>query len=98
MLIDDLYNQGHDLKRFYQDLVQYARHLLLAGLHPETRRLAEVADSEWDELEQLSRRRPAEHLHNLLSVLLTGEEELKRAPNHGWPWRCCSLSSCTWSP
>ena len=80
VLIDDLYNQGHDLKRFYQDLVQYARHLLLAGLHPETRRLAEVADSEWDELEQLSRRRPAAHLHNLLSVLLTGEEELKRAP------------------
>jgi DNA polymerase-3 subunit gamma/tau len=79
-LIDDLYNQGHDLKRFYQDLVQYARHLLLAGLHPEARRLAEVADSEWDELVRLSRRWPAVHLHNLLSVLLQGEEELKRAP------------------
>uniref|UniRef100_A0A7V6A111 DNA polymerase III subunit gamma/tau n=1 Tax=Desulfobacca acetoxidans TaxID=60893 RepID=A0A7V6A111_9BACT len=79
-LIDDLYNQGHDLKRFYQDLVQYARHLLLAGLHPEARRLAEVADSEWDELVSLSRRFPAVHLHNLLSVLLAGEEELKRAP------------------
>jgi DNA polymerase-3 subunit gamma/tau len=79
-LIDDLYNQGHDLKRFYQDLVQYARHLLLAGLHPETRRLAEVADSEWEELVRLSRRWPAVHLHNLLSVLLQGEEELKRAP------------------
>jgi DNA polymerase III subunit gamma/tau len=79
-LIDDLYNQGHDLKRFYQDLVQYARHLLLAGLHPEARRLAEVADSEWDELIRLSRRWPAVHLHNLLSVLLAGEEELKRAP------------------
>jgi DNA polymerase III subunit gamma/tau len=79
-LIDDLYNQGHDLKRFYQDLVQYARHLLLAGLHPEARRLAEVADTEWDELVRLSRRWPAVHLHNLLSVLLQGEEELKRAP------------------
>jgi DNA polymerase-3 subunit gamma/tau len=79
-LIDDLYNQGHDLKRFYQDLVQYARHLLLAGLHPEARRLAEVADSEWDELVRLSRLWPAVHLHNLLSVLLVGEEELKRAP------------------
>jgi DNA polymerase-3 subunit gamma/tau len=79
-LIDDLYNQGHDLKRFYQDLVQYARHLLLAGLHPEARRLAEVADSEWDELVSLSRSFPAVHLHNLLSVLLAGEEELKRAP------------------
>jgi DNA polymerase III subunit gamma/tau len=79
-LIDDLYNQGHDLKRFYQDLVQYARHLLLAGLHPEARRLAEVADSEWEELSRLSRGRTAEHLHNLLSVLLLGEEELRRAP------------------
>jgi len=79
-LIDDLYNQGHDLKRFYQDLVQYARHLLLAGLHPEARRLAEVADSEWDELVRLSRLWPAVHLHNLLTVLLQGEEELKRAP------------------
>ncbi len=79
-LIDDLYNQGHDLKRFYQDLVQYARHLLLAGLHPEARRLAEVADSEWEELSRLSRGRSAEHLHNLLSVLLLGEEELRRAP------------------
>jgi DNA polymerase III subunit gamma/tau len=79
-LIDDLYNQGHDLKRFYQDLVHYARHLLLAGLHPEARRLAEVADSEWEELIRLSRGRPPEHLHNLLSVLLLGEEELRRAP------------------
>ena len=79
-LIDNLYNQGHDLKRFYQDLVQYARHLLLAGLHPEARRLAEVADSEWEELIRLARRWPAVHLHNLLSVLLAGEEELKRAP------------------
>ncbi|MGQ9688085.1 MAG: DNA polymerase III subunit gamma/tau, partial [Desulfobaccales bacterium] len=79
-LIDDLYNQGHDLKRFYQDLVHYARHLLLAGLHPEARRLAEVADSEWEELTRLSRGQSAEHLHNLLSVLLLGEEELRRAP------------------
>jgi DNA polymerase-3 subunit gamma/tau len=79
-LIDDLYNQGHDLKRFYQDLVQYARHLLLAGLHPEARRLAEVADTEWEELVRLSRLWPAVHLHNLLSVLLQGEEELRRAP------------------
>jgi len=79
-LIDELYDQGHDLKRFYQDLVQYARHLLLAGLHPEARRLADVADSEWEELVRLSRSWPPAHLHNLLNVLLQGEEDLKRAP------------------
>jgi DNA polymerase-3 subunit gamma/tau len=79
-LIEALYNQGHDLGRFYQDLILYARHLLVAGLHPEARHLAAVADTEWDALTQLASRTPAVHLHNLLSVLLQGEEELKRAP------------------
>ncbi len=78
-LIDDLYNQGHDLKRFYLDLLTYFRHLLLAGLHPEARALVPVADSEWEELTRLARQVPAIHLHNLLSVLLQGEEELRRA-------------------
>ena len=79
-LIEALYNQGQDLGRFYQDLILYARHLLVAGLHPEARHLAAVADTEWDALTALARRTPAVHLHNLLSVLLQGEEELKRAP------------------
>ncbi|MDD2902458.1 MAG: DNA polymerase III subunit gamma/tau [Syntrophales bacterium] len=79
-LIDDLYNQGHDLQRFYQDLVWYARHLLLAGLHPEARHLVAVADQEWEEIAQLARQAHPAHLQNLLSVLLQGEEELKRAP------------------
>ena len=79
-LIEALYNQGQDLGRFYQDLTLYARHLLVAGLHPEARHLAAVADTEWDALIALARRTPAVHLHNLLSVLLQGEEDLKRAP------------------
>jgi DNA polymerase-3 subunit gamma/tau len=79
-LIDDLYNQGHDLQRFYQDLVWYARHLLLAGLHPEARHLVAVADQEWEEIALLARQAIPVHLQNLLSVLLQGEEELKRAP------------------
>jgi DNA polymerase-3 subunit gamma/tau len=79
-LIEALYNQGQDLGRFYQDLILYARHLLVAGLHPEARPLAAVADTEWEELTRLASRTPAVHLHNRISVLLQGEEELKRAP------------------
>jgi DNA polymerase III subunit gamma/tau len=78
-LIDELYNQGQDLSRFYQDLLMYARHLLLAGLHPEARQLVAVADTEWEELSRLAGKTAAPHLHNLLSVLLQGEEELRRA-------------------
>jgi DNA polymerase-3 subunit gamma/tau len=80
-LIDDLYNQGHDLQRFYQDLAWYARNLLLAGLHPEARHLAQVPDQEWEEINLLARQANAAHLQNLLTVLLQGEEELKRAPH-----------------
>ncbi len=79
-LVDELYNRGHDLKRFYQDLVGYARHLLLAGMHPEARNLAPVADAEWEDLTRLAREAPVVHLHNLLRVLLEGEEDLRRAP------------------
>ena len=79
-LIEALYTQGQDLGRFYQDLILYARHLLVAGLHPEARHLAAVADTEWDDLTRLAHRVPKVHLHNLLSVLLQGEEELKRSP------------------
>ena len=79
-LVEDLYNQGHDPKRFYQDLVQYARHLLVAGLNPEGRSLVLVADLEWDELRRLAGQCSGGHLHNLLTVLLEGEEDLKRAP------------------
>jgi DNA polymerase-3 subunit gamma/tau len=79
-LIEALYTQGQDLGRFYQDLILYARHLLVAGLHSEARHLAAVADTEWDDLTHLARQVPAVHLHNLLSVLLQGEEELKRSP------------------
>ncbi len=80
-LIEELYDQGQDLRRFYQELMLYARHLLVAGLHPEARHLAAVADTEWNELVRLAGRTPAVHLHNLLSVLLLGEEELKKSPN-----------------
>jgi len=79
-LIEALYTQGQDLGRFYQDLVLYSRHLLVAGLHTEARHLAAVADAEWDELCHLARQTPAIHLHNLLSILIQGEEELKRSP------------------
>ena len=57
-LIEALYTQGQDLGRFYQDLILYARHLLVAGLHPEARHLAAVADTEWDDLTRLARPGP----------------------------------------
>jgi DNA polymerase-3 subunit gamma/tau len=79
-IIEELYTQGQDLKRFYQDLELYLRHLLLAALHPDARHLVAVADPEWEELCRLSRDVTPAHLHNLMSVLIQGEEDLRRVP------------------
>jgi len=74
------HEHGHDLRRFYQDLLFFARHLLLAKLGPETRGLADIADQEWEGLQNLAQPVSLAHLFNLLSVLLKGEEELRRSP------------------
>ncbi|MBW1918000.1 MAG: DNA polymerase III subunit gamma/tau [Deltaproteobacteria bacterium] len=78
-LVEELHEHGLDLKRFYQDLVLYSRHLLLAALVPEARSLVEVADPEWQQLQGLAQQRPLPYLFNLLNELLKASEDLRRA-------------------
>ncbi len=75
------HEHGHDLRRFYQDLLLFSRHLLMAKLGPSARPLADLADQEWDYLHSLAQPVSLAHLFNLLSSLLRGEEELRRSPH-----------------
>lgn len=77
-LVEELHEHGLDLKRFYQDLVMYSRHLLVASLGAEARHLVEVADPEWEQLQTIARQSSLPHLFNLLTVLLKGDEDLRR--------------------
>jgi DNA polymerase-3 subunit gamma/tau len=79
-IIADCHDHGHDLRRFYQDLLFFGRHLVIAGLGPECRHLADIADQEWDSVQKLARQTSLAHLFNLLTSLLKGEEELRRSP------------------
>jgi len=79
-LIAQCHDHGHDLRRFYQDLLFFCRHSVIARLGPEARRLADIADQEWERLQEMARPVSLEHLFNLLTVLLKGEEELRRSP------------------
>lgn len=79
-LVAALQEQGHDLRRFYHDLLQFARHLVIAALGPEGRDLTELADPEWEHLQLLAQGSNLTHLLNLLQTLLKGEEELRRSP------------------
>ena len=55
-IIADCHDHGHDLRRFYQDLLFFCRHLVIASLGPESRHLADIADQEWESLQKLARR------------------------------------------
>ncbi len=79
-IIAECHEHGHDLRRFYQDLLIFSRHLLLAKLGPETRGLVDIADQEWESLQVLAQSVSLAHLFNLLSILIKGEEELRRSP------------------
>jgi DNA polymerase III subunit gamma/tau len=79
-IIADCHDHGHDLRRFYQDLLFFCRHLVIASLGPEARHLTDIADQEWDSLQKLARQTSLAHLFNLLTTLLKGEEELRRSP------------------
>ena len=79
-IIAACHDHGHDLRRFYQDLLFFCRHLVIASLGPECRHLADIADQEWENLQKLARQTSLAHLFNLLTTLLKGEEELRRSP------------------
>lgn len=79
-IIADCHDHGHDLRRFYQDLLFFGRHLVIASLGPESRHLADIADQEWESLQKLALQTSLAHLFNLLTTLLKGEEELRRSP------------------
>ncbi len=79
-IIAQCHDHGHDLRRFYQDLLFFCRHLVIACLGPEARHLADIADQEWESLQKLARQTSLAHLFNLLTTLLKGEEELRRSP------------------
>ena len=79
-IIAACHDHGHDLRRFYQDLLFFGRHLVIASLGPECRHLADIADQEWENLQKLARQTSLAHLFNLLTTLLKGEEELRRSP------------------
>jgi DNA polymerase-3 subunit gamma/tau len=78
-LVEELHNHGLDHRRFYQDLLFFSRHLLIASFGPEARHLVEVAEQEWEQLVNLAQQVKQPHLYNLLTVLLKGEEELRRS-------------------
>jgi len=85
-LVQGLLQQGYDPDQFVLDLLRYVRNLLVMRTVPQNARAEGMIDapaSELQEMESLAGQASAEDFHNLLSILLRAEGEIKRSGN---PW------------
>ncbi len=78
-LIDQVYTQGQDLKRFYADLVEALRNLVIIKTCQKPGPLINVADDEKEELERLGQTKSIETIYIYFQLLLQGWEELRRS-------------------
>lgn len=78
-LIDQVYTQGQDLKRFYADLVEALRNLVIIKTCQKPGPLINVADDEKEELDRLGQTKSIETIYIYFQLLLQGWEELRRS-------------------
>lgn len=78
-IIDRVYTSGHDLKRFYTDLLETFRNLIITRTCRDTDQLINLAEEEKKDLEGLGQGRSLETIYQYLQLLLQEGNELKRS-------------------
>ena len=79
-VIADLLDQGHDLRAYCADLVEYIRNLLVAAVVPagqELRGLIEATDEDLAQLSSDARRCTVEQVQELFRVFTAAEDSLR---------------------
>ena len=92
-LVQELFHQGCDPEQFILDLLRYVRNLLVIRTVPASARVEGMVDapaSELQQMESLAGKATAEELHNLLSMLIRAEGEMRRSGN---PWVALEMTA-----
>ncbi len=92
-LVQELFQQGYDPEQFILDLLRYVRNLLVIRTVPSSARVEGMVDapsSELQQMENLAGQATAEELHNLLSMLVRAEGEMRRSSN---PWVALEMTA-----
>ena len=76
-ILDDIYNRGHELKRFYADLLEHFRNLLVVKLAKKTDKLVDLPEHEIHALEIQSKPVSAALLNQFFDFLF-GQEAIIR--------------------
>ena len=92
-LVQELFQRGYDPEQFILDLLRYVRNLLVIRTVPLSARVEGMVDapsSELQQMENLAGQATAEELHNLLSMLVRAEGEMRRSSN---PWVALEMTA-----
>ena len=76
-IIENLYDRGHDLKRFYIDLVAHFRNLLVAKLGRKTEQLVDLPDIEIRNLQDQVSDKSNLYLNRMFDLLFREESTVK---------------------
>ena len=76
-IIENLYDRGHDMKRFYADLVAHFRNLLVAKLGRKTEQLVDLPDIEIQNLQDQVSDKSNLYLNRMFDLLFKEEPTVK---------------------
>ncbi len=76
-ILDDIHDRGHDLKRFYFDLVQHFRNLVVVKLSRQTDRLVDLPAHEIQRMHDQVALVSTAHLNQLFDLLFREEPAVK---------------------
>ncbi|MFH0821362.1 MAG: DNA polymerase III subunit gamma/tau [Pseudomonadota bacterium] len=85
-LVHEVFSQGYDPEQFVLDLLRFLRNLIVVRTIPPEKRpegLVDASPGELEDLNEIAGLTSTEELHNLLTVLMKSEGDVKRAGN---PW------------
>jgi DNA polymerase-3 subunit gamma/tau len=76
-LLDDLYSRGYDLKRFYTQMLEHLRHLLIVTLDTKGHNLVAVPDHEIAMLKAQSEGLSLETIHQIFTMAFEAEASIR---------------------
>ena len=77
-IVDQIYNYGYDIKKFYRAIMGHFRNLLISLIAPEYGML-ETNEGEEDQIRRLAERAGSEKLQVILNLLINREEDFRYA-------------------
>jgi DNA polymerase-3 subunit gamma/tau len=79
-LVEQAYQQGHDLRVLTRGLVEFLHGAILAKLGAKAPASLELSDNEWSEIQEIAQLRPLEELELIFQVIHHGIDWIARSP------------------